>query len=1022
MIPKTFFIPILFLFTNVVGQSLLKDIKTDNGSSHPREFIPLANGNSFFLTKTNTNENTELWLTDGTNAGTNLVKSPYTAPFGPYFQNNIPSNFIAFNNIMLFSAYDAQFSSNQELWISNGTAAGTMILKDIYPGPYGSYPKNFFVLGTKVLFVATNDTAGEELWITDGTSAGTQMVKNIYPGQTSSSIQGFTIFNGEAYFYASNDTQGRELWKTNGTEAGTVVLTEGINSGTASTIEFGQELPVANSNYLFFPINSIVYGREIAYSDGSFAFPVDLNGGYGDGNSNPKDLTFCNNIVYFTATRFGNPRNIVYIDEFGLGNGISGATESDPKDLRALNNVLIYTAVDFNNKRQIYRFENTGFFSQRQLLKNINPTLVSGEGIFPTNLNQRKFIVANSQMYFIANDGTSGFELWKTDGTLLGTSIVKDHFAGIESSTFSNFQLFDNELYYICNDTVNGFRGRKTDGTLAGTIDIEDINPSLGLSNIYPIAKVGNKFYFTGFNSSTGYELYKMESGVASLVKDIKTAGFENGKNFNYVKETTNAILFNYDDGKHGMELWKTDGTTSGTTLFADLNPYPIDIKGDFSNLSTFDFYSGSSFINTDFVEFGGKTYFYANRHLMVTDGVTTPTIFHENAAYSVGSKYGLKEYAGFLYFSVNEELWVTNGTIEFKLKSIEPYGSGSPLTDFNVCNGKLFFVAFTQANGEEVWVTDGTGTGTQLLKELIPGVNAPTYSFKFEIVGNTLFFTYQDPIIGSELWKTDGTNAGTVLVKDISPSSGSNPQYMTNYNNQFLVFSADDGTHGNELWKSDGTPTGTVMVKDIRPGSESSNPINLNKNSFSHNDFGVLFFSYNGTSNVLTKSDLTEIGTIQNSSIVGAEISGNEFTSIFSTTLDNSIGYEPYFYDGNETFLGKDVNPGNFSSGANKFFYANLRNLVMFVADDGLAGKEIHVLKDCRLSQTFSETWAGQNTVNVRNNITSSAKVQVIGSLIYSAGKSILFSPGFETISMPSFTAKIDGCDYNTSGPPPGF
>ena len=1010
----------LIISLNVFGQSLLKDIKTDNGSSLPRQFTTLANGSSFFLTKTNSSDIVELWKTDGTNSGTSQVKIPYTAPYGPYFLSNTTPSFIALNNQLIFSANDSQYGFNTELWISDGTTVGTMVLKEIYPGSYGSNPRNFFVFGTKILFTASNDTDGEELWITDGTSAGTQMVKNIYPGQTSSSIQGFTILNGEAYFYATNDTQGRELWKTDGTAAGTLVLTESINPGPTGTIDNGQELPVANSNFVYFQINSVVYGKEIGYTNGVNVIPFDLNGGYGDSNSNPKELTLCNNRVYFTATRFNNPRNIVFIDEYGQASGIFGASESDPKDLRVLNNVLIYTAVDFNNKRVMYKFEYLNFFSQRELLKDINPTVISGEGAFPSDLSKRKFLVTNSQMYFIANDGISGYELWKTDGTTNGTYLIKDQFLGNGSPTFSYLQLFDNELFYICNDASNVYKARKTDGTLAGTIDIESINPGLNLSNIYPISKSGNKFYFTGFNAVSGYELYKIEAGAASLVKDIKTNGTSNFSSFNLVGENANTIFFNYDDGKHGMELWKTDGTTAGTTLFADLTPYPIDIIGGNTGLSTFDFYLGSSSINSDFVNFGGKTYFYANHHLMVTDGITAPTIFHANATYSLNSKIGIKEYAGFLYFSVNEELWVTNGSYEFKLKSIEPYGSGSPLTDFNVCNGKLFFLAFTQANGEELWVTDGTGTGTQLLKELIPGTNGPCYCRKFEVVGNTLFFTFPDPVIGLELWKTDGTNAGTVLVKDINPTSDSNPYYLTKFDNQSLVFSANDGTTGTELWKSDGTEAGTVLLKDLKTGPDQSNPYIINKSKFQVFD-GKVYFSAD-SANVwrLGVSDLTTVGTHFLPYTSQIELLATPNVLILTESTSNSVGYEPTFFD-EKMKLATDIKNGTGSSNPRLFQYFPLRKLIMVLADNGINGPEIHVIKDCRLNKSLTGNQGGISNTTVNATIFSTSKLLANSSTEYFAGSSIELKPGFETTNVTRFTSKIEGCAYSTAGPPPG-
>ncbi len=107
-----------------------------------------------------------------------------------------------------------------ELWVSDGTGAGTKMLKHIRTGALGSYPQNLEILHGTLVFTANDGTNGHELWVSDGTEAGTQMVKDINPGGDGYAWDK-VILGGKLYFRAKTAASGFELWTSDGTEAGT---------------------------------------------------------------------------------------------------------------------------------------------------------------------------------------------------------------------------------------------------------------------------------------------------------------------------------------------------------------------------------------------------------------------------------------------------------------------------------------------------------------------------------------------------------------------------------------------------------------------------------------------------------------------------------------------------------------------------------------------------------------------------------------------------------------------------------
>src|SRR5262249_9841493 len=154
-----------------------------------------VNGTLFF-TASNGTTGQELWKSDGTTAGTVLVKD-----FSwPHYS---PENLTEFNGTLYFNVWN---SPKDELWKSDGTAVGTMMGKAINPG--GHYPNlDIFTKGSGT-FYSTANGAGGSLWRSDGTTAGTVPVANL-------NATSITNANGTVFFTSNDGVHGSELWAFN---------------------------------------------------------------------------------------------------------------------------------------------------------------------------------------------------------------------------------------------------------------------------------------------------------------------------------------------------------------------------------------------------------------------------------------------------------------------------------------------------------------------------------------------------------------------------------------------------------------------------------------------------------------------------------------------------------------------------------------------------------------------------------------------------------------------------------------
>jgi ELWxxDGT repeat protein len=337
-----------------------------------------------------------------------------------------------------------------------------------------------------------------------------------------------------------------------------------------------------------------------------------------------------------------------------------------------------------------------------------------------------------------------------------------------------------------------------------------------------PLGVLGGSLVFRAWDHLAGGELWKTDGTTTGTVqvKDIRPGTPESMPESVTGAVARDRVFFAANDGVAGTELWKTDGTPGGTVLVKDINP------------------GAASSAPTAIVTFGDRVFFLANDgthgvEIWVSDGTGPGTTLVKDVApgASAGASGTLVAMGDALYFTGNDgatglELWKTSGTPvgTARVRDIRPGAEGSAILHLTASGGTLYFTADDGTHGQELWRSNGTDGGTALVADLAPGPGSTLLGFLTDLNGAVLFDADVEPH-GAELWRSDGSAAGTVLVKDINPGPDDSLPADLYAANGRVYFSAADDSAGGELWETDGSAAGTRRLADVWPGEESGNP-----------------------------------------------------------------------------------------------------------------------------------------------------------------------------------------------------
>jgi len=514
--------------TDGVSTTLVKDIEPGTTGSTPDWFTPISPTQMMFTAKT-TVQGEELWITDGTTAGTTLLaevdNNTITGDANPDDMHSVDGQY------MLLLINDGVIGEELYRW---DALAGLTLIADVNPGSSNSSINEFHTayIGGKLLtfFEANDGTSGNEPWVTDGTAAGTFMLKDIRTGSSSAGPSGFFSHpvHKAVYFSAKDDIAGTEMWRTDGTTAGTYMVVD-INPGVSTSGTPNSGFPSQFAAFgpdLVFRGDDGVNGREAWISDSSpfgTNMLVDLYPGASTGgtpnSSSPANFMEFNGKLLFVANDGNTGTEFFESDSTALGTQLlidirPGTSGSGPNDFATYNGELFFEANDGTNGSELWKTDGTA--AGTTMVADTRPGSSSGS---PANM-----MVSNGKLFFSAYDpATVGRELWTSDGTTLGTALVTDINVGTSSATPSYFAAASTGIYFKATGP-SGSELYFSDGTAAGTTLVCDIFPGAVSSGPTDLMMNAGDLFFKADDAYLGKELYHVPTAGA-YTQDLGLSG-----------------------------------------------------------------------------------------------------------------------------------------------------------------------------------------------------------------------------------------------------------------------------------------------------------------------------------------------------------------------------------------------------------------------------------------------------------------------------------------------------------------
>ena len=734
----------------------------------PIEIVDVG-GTAYFVTK-DADGGASIRKSDGTGAGTSVVRE-----FPPQSGLDVtPTDLIAAGGSLFFVTSDP--SDDTLLERLDLATLDVATVETSSSTPVGAAIGNLTATSSSLFFTSDAGTRFEALDLTSGT---TTVLHTFDDFETPSDGPSILDVGGQVFFSASDDSiaTGDEPWTSDGTIAGTNPVAD-IDPGASSSSPTGFASLGGSAYFAAFDGDAENLYRVNAdlSSVTSIVANVSLQTG----------LVASGSSLYFVdSSATGSPGLYRTIGAPGpeisvqLPSAVSGSAIGNLSDFQGK---LLATVTSPDGSSTVLTLTD-GTAAGTTTLGSIVP----GQGISLGDPSPRLPVaVASGRAFFSAFDASRGVELWATNGTQAGTGPVVDIDPGPSGSSPGDLTAVGNRVFFSGHDGSHFDSLFVTNGTSSGSRLVADFGSTASLGAV--------------------------DSSIIEGAPDSVTIG--------------HTTYFAAGDGDHGSELWKTDGTTTGTGLAADVIPGP----------------TGSN--PSNFVAFGGKAYFLAQdpatgRHgldrLDVASGALTVIVSAALADVS-SAPVVFGNRLAFLETDFDSDgnatataLRTTDGTMNgtTTVASFDPDLGQQASGPLVATSTYLYFQETDPDAGTELWRSDGTPTGTEITLDIAPGADSSSPR-DVTAAGNVAYFVASDGQPGSELWKSDGTASGTVLVANVSPLPDVINLDDLTVAGGSLYFINDDGTDGPRLWKTDLATGATGVVAPLGTSPASLGPSDL--------------------------------------------------------------------------------------------------------------------------------------------------------------------------------------------------